>query len=1342
MVQNTYFMEIITESKITINFDKGPNIITQEQALVHRDIKRHLQNHISYPDNAEEVVTGLKTLCEDENCFKKALMPTVLSKSINSSTQENIENKIYQDSIFRILLTVECLQSDIIDLLIENIKIETSKESEDTSWLRILLHPLKYLPFIKNEEDLADKMTQALEGSNYTSQLEIINVLPDIIPDSQHGKIAITLCNLMDSNPSLTAAIVDCLNSLELNDTTKSRIQDNVLTIITTNPSADTFPVLFEFLISDNTSQGITNCISKLRPSLDTIMSSADDNKINIQSNKALIVNNLKSLMLTSRPLREGVTHVINGIKRHADHKPVDLLLLILLYNTGKNGKTTAEIVLKKKIKSGLFRTLLLDKLFSNYFVPETIKEFLGTILDIASSLLQHQREDSLHSFAETLHNLLFNHKYIDRVQRQDIINSLVILAGINGQKYASSVLNILLSFSQNKPLLEEHTLQLMSLLELLDSFELKDVSKVFDLLCGLTCGEKVTNSATGFKDELHMLVRKQLSSNKKKIKYQGIVSAIMMIKHIAETAEGDQSDRSITEYHNSSDVSTLPSGISREAAQLLKLTNTNTLNNPEYLGLFYDQLAFLLMTTLNLDKHFLGWLFESMTNDFRKIYLTDTTPDSLNDITFSLQYSLNNPDDVDTPFGVNIAELTMKQSHTTSIMTLSPLFRLVRLLHEHDLTAIDALLGCGVVMPLVQKIDDFDTHQIKHVIDCLFHCINWFRELVSAFVREKSRQIRYMVLERISHIIHLEETLREYLNLVPDHILPRSYFDSSKGNEKFNQKNEKMKPPPKKKSKTSPTTQTLNDTTVSVATQGSKPGNRSNKSSPTKMRRCKINFRELDTDTILPLRYSLKFEEFNMSTTVSLTQQPTLNIKQFNFLVRDVVEKSTALTKQNLSDLSHFKVVSVEDYITDCVYILPNIMKNFQAINTALAQSIEQCHDVIDSPDMFSSTMKDLRSSFGNVIELISTLLNWPGFQNPKNSNLLDNFLKALRKDSSASTTDERAIELSRTFAKYFKQCLCLSSGTHLVDILKALYIINPDNDIKKKIALVSEKLLMKKWYNSNGIKETGAVANAHINTLITSYLDGISVEMLCVFANSMEEEVTGLISKNDHLPKLQSIDKGNFHVLFRGVCHALLEGVKSEVVSLTNNEHLALWKNTALTMQGLITIAKHQENKTNLHIFLKKSIAILKVFLSHGIPILEIMLRSKTDDVLEIFKIIQRSTRFLHHLCCTSKVAKDLSLISYVPQFRLTLESLLVRVKAALVANNCSSAFWLGTLKNRDLQGEDILTQSSIGSEESSSRLQNEPDDALPPEDTDEEIEEGERSEGEENGSLSDAY
>lgn len=46
---------------------------------------------------------------------------------------------------------------------------------------------------------------------------------------------------------------------------------------------------------------------------------------------------------------------------------------------------------------------------------------------------------------------------------------------------------------------------------------------------------------------------------------------------------------------------------------------------------------------------------------------------------------------------------------------------------------------------------------------------------------------------------------------------------------------------------------------------------------------------------------------------------------------------------------------------------------------------------------------------------------------------------------------------------------------------------------------------------------------------------------------------------------------------------------------------------------------------------------------------------------------------------------------------------ERLVNGVKVALVANKCSSVFWIGNLKNKDLHGDEIISQlSSISSQD----------------------------------------
>ena len=81
-----------------------------------------------------------------------------------------------------------------------------------------------------------------------------------------------------------------------------------------------------------------------------------------------------------------------------------------------------------------------------------------------------------------------------------------------------------------------------------------------------------------------------------------------------------------------------------------------------------------------------------------------------------------------------------------------------------------------------------------------------------------------------------------------------------------------------------------------------------------------------------------------------------------------------------------------------------------------------------------------------------------------------------------------------------------------------------------------------------------------------------------------------------------------------------------------------------------------------------------------------------------MDLIKNLQMATRFLQTICSHSKISQDVSLANNVPLLKKSLEVLVFRVKAMLAANDCLDAFVLGNLKNRDLQGEEILSQASI--------------------------------------------
>ncbi|CAI9552631.1 unnamed protein product, partial [Staurois parvus] len=107
-------------------------------------------------------------------------------------------------------------------------------------------------------------------------------------------------------------------------------------------------------------------------------------------------------------------------------------------------------------------------------------------------------------------------------------------------------------------------------------------------------------------------------------------------------------------------------------------------------------------------------------------------------------------------------------------------------------------------------------------------------------------------------------------------------------------------------------------------------------------------------------------------------------------------------------------------------------------------------------------------------------------------------------------------------------------------------------------------------------------------------------------------------------------------------------------------------------------------------LSICLKYGRLFVETFLKVGMPLLDCGFKKHKDDAQNMLKILQLCTRQLHHMCGHSKIHQDAGLTTHVPLLKKTLEMFVYRVKAMLTLNNCQEAFWLGNLKNRDLQGE----------------------------------------------------
>lgn len=191
---------------------------------------------------------------------------------------------------------------------------------------------------------------------------------------------------------------------------------------------------------------------------------------------------------------------------------------------------------------------------------------------------------------------------------------------------------------------------------------------------------------------------------------------------------------------------------------------------------------------------------------------------------------------------------------------------------------------------------------------------------------------------------------------------------------------------------------------------------------------------------------------------------------------------------------------------------------------------------------------------------------------------------------------------------------------------------------------------------------------------------------------------ETANLKRPQDCLNRLPTVGRNNFHSLYKKIFDGLIKGVKIALSQAAlDSDRIEIWLQVASNVKSLVQVSTTLKTKNNLLIFLKQLPILLKYFVSSGMPVLEYNLKYQMDDVTRIVKLMQGGTRHLHTICCDTAEKKDVTLTKFVPAAKAVLEKLLYSVKGMLVLNNSPSAFWMGNLRNKNLEGREIGSQST---------------------------------------------
>ncbi|XP_070758514.1 Fanconi anemia group D2 protein [Enoplosus armatus] len=1358
------FGVFVREAGVTLKQGGTSNEIAVDQVVFQKRIQQQLQKSPRYPGIVQEFTTGLESHIEDPERFRNCLLPCCPRLSDGDSSCASS----FQESLLRMLLGIEMVQTVIINTLLEKLPEFMFDGTGDggLSIPRIIINQLKWLDRVVDSKELALKLMELVSVAPVEVQRDIIVSLPEILEDSQHNDIARELNSLLQENTQLTVPILDALSSLNLSSSLLTEVRGAVMATLAAVQLED-LPVVVKFILHSVSTADAYEVVCNLRKKLEleqcilppvlqasqsrmkskgSAASGSTPATGSSQDSVALILDGIKSAVRFQKTISEAWLKAIESVDEAEDHKVIDLLVLFILHSTNANqSRRGAERVLKVKVRTGLMLEALLQKTFRDY--AQVMRGYFPSILALAQSLLRSP-DPCVVPFGGHMYRHSFT--VFDSYCQQEVVGSLVthVCSGVNGE--VDMALELLSGMVTEKPSeMALYAVFVKGILDYMDNLTPQQIRRLFHLLSRLAFGQQ--QQGDHIQDDMHIVIRKQLSSTVAKYKRIGIIGAVMIVGSMGASR---------LKVKESQDVS-LAQETLRQVTALLELVKSSSESSPEAAALYYDELANLILSC-TLDPQIQETIVKSVLDDFQDDFVVDLGPEISGSFPFPARVMYNlDEEESQGSIAINLLPLLAKdnqikgeqQSQTkkahkrVSPLCLSPFFRLLRLCeekqHQGDLEEIDALLGCPLIltdMDVVEKTESLSKAEREFLCSLLFYTINWFREVINAFCRQKEIEMKMKVMTRLQNITYLQTQLERALAGAPGYVPPVANFDgeSSDGiilssaapvnKAKKNGSGKKRKAPGKSSSESS---SQLEEATEADKTQQEQPEKEKEKEvrQGVSLVSYRQFFRELDMEVLSVLQCGLLSRSLlDSELHTKVREEVLLGPAELVFLLEDMLRKLefslTAAPAKRAPFLkgrtdksvgfSHLQQRSSKDIASCCVQLLPALCSHLENCHNHFQTLLSENNGVVDGPATDVQEHQLMSSGYQLLLQVLNTTFSWSGFSQPGQRSLLKKALGVLAgrlKEGGAELTLEQLVKHSFEYLVNFRSTMpSLSTALCLSQLLSTVSERggNPAA-YREQTASLAKRFLSQDWVTASGEKERGNKFNEALHTLLRIYLEHVD-DVLKAVEEIAGEGIPELLnaSKEESSASWPTLNRQTFLVFYKVLMAALEKAAKKiPACKISDNteaqsEKLLTWNLAVRDFHILVNLVKVFDSRPVLNVCLKYGRLFLESFLKLGMPLLDNSFKRHKEDVQSLLKTFQLSTRQLHHLCGHSKIHQDTSLTNHVPALKKSLELFVYRVKAMLTLNNCQEAFWIGNLKNRNLKGEEILSQRSQGSEE----------------------------------------
>ncbi|NXC30602.1 FACD2 protein, partial [Campylorhamphus procurvoides] len=1359
------FEELLRTSGIVLKVGEGQNEIAVDQMTFQKKLCLALEKHPTYPSVVKQFISGLESHIKDRNQFKNCLLPCT---PIRTEGSRNLVHS-YCESLIKLLLGIKILQPAVITLLLEKIPefFFDVVGTFGTNFPRLIVNQFKWLDRLLDSQDLVKKLMQMVSVSPVPIQHDIITSLPEILEDSQQSEVARELSCLLKQGRRLTVPILDALSRLDLDAELLAEVRQSAMTIVPSVKLED-LPVVVKFILQNVKAADAVEVISDLRKNLDLsscvlplqILSSQKKIKSQAQASSSLsqvttsqncvklLFDVIKLAVRFQKDVSEAWIKAIENSTSVSDHKVLDLIVLLLIHSTNTKNKKQAEKVLRSKIRLGCIPEQLMHNAFQNH--STVIKDFFPSILALAQTFL-HSAHPDIVSFGTCMYKQAF--AAFDSFCQQEVVTALVTHVCSGSEAELDISLDVLTDLVVlHTSLLMRYATFVKTILDSTQKLNPCQIRKLFYILSTLAFSQRQEGSY--IQDDMHMVIRKWLSSTVPNHKQMGIIGAVTLIGSVAlKRSEGDGGSLEKPELNSERDV---------QLSTLLDLVGFCCEQRPEVLALYYDELASLIEKQKgNLDLQLLDEFGKSLVEDFPSDFVVDLNPTVDGSFLFPVKSLYNlDEDQSQEAIAINLLPLvsqselgrvtdgaSSQSKRAVSPMCLSPCFRLLRLYtaeqNSGSLEEIDALLGCPLYLTDLEvegKLDSLSKQEREFLCSLLFYALNWFREVVNAFCQQQDAEMKGKVLTRLQNITELQNVLGKCLAATPGYVPPPATFDSEapEAAPSINAAGSGRKRSGRKKKADGSKAGSADRSQADDSSEGNQPDTELSeleKSAADKeaghplaqLQSYRPYFRELDLEVFTVLHCGLLTKSL-LDTEMHTEAREVVQLgpAELYFLLDDLCWKlehvltsgstrrlpflkaSTAAGSYKDIGFSHLCQRSPKEVAVCVVDLLKPLCKHMENMHNYF-QVIGQNQGMEDELRVNIQEHQLMSSCYQQLLLTFRFLFAWNGFTQHENANLLRSALQVLADRLKPGETEflllEELISESFQYLLNFQQSV---PSFQCAYILTQLLIAIAEKPIagwkKEKMASLAKHFLCQSWVKPSGDREKGSQFNSALHTLLCVYLehtDNILKSIEEISSVGVPELINS--AKDGCSSTYPTLSRQTFPVFFRVMMAQLESSVKSIPAGKPSDssevqlEKLLRWNIAVRNFHILINLVKVFDSRPVLSICLKYGRLFVEAFLKLAMPLLDHSFKKHRDDVQSLLKTLQLSTRQLHHMCGHSKIHQDIGLTNHVPLLKKSLEQFVYRVKAMLAFNHCQEAFWVGILKNRDLQGEEILTQAS---------------------------------------------